>query len=75
MKLNVTDWSKLGQSLLDLIKAGVAAGLLLLNWLSAALSNGTIQLPYAALTLPVLTLLISQLDSYFINWQSKEATQ
>jgi hypothetical protein len=62
--------------LLDiLIKAGVAAGLLLLNWLSAALSNGTIQLPYAALTLPVLTLLISQLDSYFINWQSKEATQ
>jgi hypothetical protein len=33
----------------------------------AGLSGGTIQLPYGAVTVPVVSLLLSQLDSKFVN--------
>lgn len=73
MKLPAYNYSALGQSLLDIaIKAAVFAALLLINFVSAALTNGSLQLPYAAVTLPVLTLIISQLDSYFVAWAEKD---
>jgi hypothetical protein len=72
-KIPAYNLTALGQSLLDiLIKAGVFAGLLVVNFLSAGLTNGTFQLPYAAITLPVLTLLLSQCDSYFVAWAEKD---
>ncbi len=73
MKLQAVNLNPLQQSLLDIaIKAGVFLVLLLLNFISAALSNGTFQLPDAVLTLPILTLLVSQLDSYFVQYANKE---
>ena len=73
MKLKAFDYSALGQSLLDIaIKGGVFVALLLLNYVSAGLSGGTWQLPYPAVTLPVLTILVSQLDSYFVAWAEKD---
>jgi hypothetical protein len=72
-KIQAYNWSALGQSLLDIgIKAGVFAVLLLLNFVSAALSGGSFQLPYPAITLPVATLVVSQLDSKFVAWAQKD---
>jgi len=72
-KIPAYNWSALKQSLLDIaIKAGVFLGLLVLDSLSAALTNGSIQLPYATVTLPSLTLIVSQLDSYFVAWAEKD---
>jgi hypothetical protein len=72
-KIPAYNLTAFGQSLLDiLIKAGVFAGLLLINFLTTALTNGVIQLPYTAITLPVLTLLLSQCDSYFVAWAEKD---
>lgn len=72
-KIPAFNYSALEQSLLDIaIKIGVFAGLLVLNVISSALSNGSIELPYAAFTLPVLTLILSQLDSTFVAWSQKE---
>ena len=72
MKLKAFDMSSFGQSLLDIgIKVGVFAVLLLLNFISAALTNGTFQLPYPAIVLPILTLLVSQLDSFMVDYANK----
>jgi len=69
MKLQAVNLSPVQQSLLDIaIKAGVFLGLLLLDFISSALSNGTIKLPDPAITLPILTILVSQLDSYFVKY-------
>ena len=72
MKLKVYSLSPVEQSFLDIaIKAGVFLGLLVLNYVSSLLSGGTIQLPYAAVSLPVLTLIVSQLDSKFVAWSQE----
>jgi len=72
-KLNVSSWSPFEQSLLDIaIKTGVFAVLLVLNFITAGLSGGTIQLPYPAASLPIATLILSQLDSKFIQWAKEE---
>ncbi len=68
-KIPAYNWSVLGQSLLDIaIKVGVGAVILFVNSVSASLTNGAIQLPYEAFSLPLVTLLLSQFDSYFVNW-------
>ena len=73
MKLPAYNYSAFGQALLDIaIKAGVYGVLLLVNSVSAALSNGSFQLPYAAATLPIATLVLSQLDSKFVAWAQKD---
>ena len=68
-KLKAYDFGPIKLALLDVaIKAGVFAVLLILNLISAALSNGSIQLPYPAVLLPLLTLLVSQLDAKFVDY-------
>ena len=68
-KLKAYDFGPVKLALLDVaIKVGVFAGLLILNLLSAALSNGSIQLPYPAILLPLLTILVSQLDAKFVQY-------
>lgn len=75
MKIPAYNFSALGQSLLDiLIKVGVAAVIALVNAVIAALTNGAIQLPYEAVTLPIATLLLSQLDSYLVNWSGSASS-
>jgi len=72
-KLPAYNFSALGQSLLDIgVKVLVGAVLLLLDYVTTALSNGSITLPDPAITLPVLTLVISQLDSYVIDYTKKQ---
>lgn len=72
-KLKAYNFTPIAQSLLDIaIKAGVFVALLLINYISAALSNGTVQLPYPVATLPLATLIVSQLDSYFVAYAKKE---
>lgn len=67
--LKAYSYSNLGQSLLDLgIKLGAAIIVLALNFISTAVSNGSIQLPNPALTVPVLGLILSQFDSWFVQW-------
>lgn len=69
MKLQAVNYSSFKQSLLDIgIKAAVFVILSLLDFVSAGLSNGSFQLPSPQITLPILTLLVSQLDSYFVNY-------
>lgn len=74
-KIKAFALTPLMQSVLDVaIKAGVAIAVLLLNALSAALSNGTISIPLnfgGTLTLGVITLIVSQLDSKFIAWSAQ----
>ena len=73
MKLKAYNFSPIGQALLDIgVKVLVGAVLLLLDYVTTALSNGSITLPDPAITLPVLTLVISQLDSYVIDYAKKE---
>jgi hypothetical protein len=73
MKLKAYDFTPVGQSLLDIgVKVLVGAVLLLLDYVTTALSNGSITLPDPAITLPVLTLVISQLDSYVIDYTKKQ---
>jgi hypothetical protein len=60
------------QSLLDIgIKVGVFAALLILSDLGNVLSSGAFVLPYPTISLPLATLVISQLDSLVINYASK----
>lgn len=67
------NFSVFGQGLLDIaIKVGVAAVVLLVNALSSAVTNGSLQLPDPAISVPVITILLSQLDSYVVAWQAKE---
>lgn len=71
IKINAFILTPFWQGILDiLIKAGVALAILVLNYLSAALTNGMLALPYPGLTIPAATLLISQLDAYFVHWQA-----
>lgn len=71
MKLPVYNWSAFEQSVLDIaIKVGVFCGLIILNVLSSVMTGW--QLPDPAVTLPVLTLVLSQLDSLFVAWAQKE---
>jgi hypothetical protein len=73
MKLKAYNFTPIGQALLDIgVKVLVGAVLLLLDYVTTALSNGSITLPDPAITLPVLTLVISQLDSYVIDYAKKE---
>ena len=66
-------WGTLGRVLLDIgIKVGVGAVLLLLDYITTALSSGTITLPDPAITLPILTILISQLDELVVNYAKKQ---
>lgn len=61
--------SSFKQSLLDIaIKVGATAVVALLNAIVTAATNGSLQLPDAALAVPVLGLVVSQLDSYFVQW-------
>lgn len=65
------NWSPLKQSVIDfLIKVGVFAGLELCNFVSAAISNGTIQFTgvTGTLIIGIVSLAVSQLDSKFIQW-------
>lgn len=72
-KLKAYNLGSLGASLLDIgIKVGVFAVLLLINFVTTALTNGTITLPYPAILLPVMTLIISQLDSFVVDYAKKE---
>ena len=71
--INATQLSAFKLALLDIaIKVGVFAALLVLNFITSALTNGSVQLPYTPITLPALTLVISQLDSYFVDYAKKE---
>jgi hypothetical protein len=73
MKLKAYNYSALGLSLLDIgIKVCVGAVILLINFVTTALSNGTITLPDPVITLPVLTLLLSQFDSFVVDYAKKE---
>lgn len=73
-KLKGYSYSALGQSILDIaIKVGATAVITLLNGIVAATTNGSIQLPYPALLTPLLGLLVSQLDSYFVQWTGPQA--
>ena len=65
--------SSFKQALLDIaIKAGVFLVLLVLDFVSAGLTNGKFQIPDPVVMLPILTLLVSQLDSYFVAYAKKE---
>lgn len=69
MKLKAYNFSEAGATLLDIgIKVGAAAAILLLDAISSAVTGGTLQLPYPALSVPILTLLVSQLDNYFVQY-------
>jgi hypothetical protein len=73
MKLKAYNYSALGLSLLDIgIKVCVGAVILLIDFVTTALSNGTITLPDPVITLPVLTLLLSQFDSFVVDYAKKE---
>jgi hypothetical protein len=70
MKFDASQLSAIKQSLLDIgIKVGVFAALVVLNYISAGLTNGSINLP--PLLLGVLSLLVSQADSFFIDYAGK----
>ena len=72
-KLPAYNFSALGQVFLDIgVKVLVGAVLLALDYITTALTNGTITLPDPAITLPVLTLVVSQLDSFVIDYAKKE---
>lgn len=73
-KIKAFAMTPLMQSVLDVaIKAGVAMAILLLNALMSALSGGAITIPAnfgGAITLSILTLLVSQFDSKFVAWSA-----
>ena len=72
-KLQAVNLSPVAQSLLDIgIKVGVGAVILLLDYVTTALSNGSVTLPYPQLSIPLLTLLVSQLDSFVVEYAKKE---
>ena len=67
--IDASSLSKLKQALLSFgIRVFVFAALLGLDYISAGLSNGSVQLPDPALLLPVLTLIISEADTWLVNW-------
>ena len=69
--INATQFSAIKLAILDIaIKVGVFAALLVLDIASKALAN--FDLPAPAITLPLATLLISQLDAYFVDYAKKE---
>lgn len=71
MKFDATQLSAFEAAALDiLVKVLVFAILLVLNVVSKALT--TLSLPDPAITLPLATLLVSQFDSYFIDYAKKE---
>lgn len=66
------NWSALSQTLFDiLLKVAGVAVVALLNFVATGLSNGSIQLPAPALTTPILGLIVSQLDTFFVEWNNK----
>jgi hypothetical protein len=71
-KINAFTWPPFIQSLFDIvIKVGAYALVMLLNFVIAGLSNGSIQLPGGAVGVMIastLALILSQLDSKFVNW-------
>lgn len=76
IKINASQLSSFEQGLLDIfIKTGVGAVLFILNFASAILTNGSVTIPAnfgGAVTLSILTVLVSQLDSYIVDWSAKK---
>ncbi|MDE2098528.1 MAG: hypothetical protein KGL39_14840 [Patescibacteria group bacterium] len=69
MKLKAYSYSTLGQSLLDIaIKVGAVAVVTFLNAVATAVSNGGIQIPGGAFGITLVGLVVSQLDSFFVQW-------
>jgi hypothetical protein len=65
--------TKTQQALLSLgIRLGVIAAVAVLNFISAGLTNGTLQLPIPAILVPVIGLIISEADTWLVNWQAAQ---
>jgi len=61
--------SKLQQALVSLgIRIAVIAGLAILDFVSVSLTNGTLQLPYPAVSITLIGLLVSEADTWLVNY-------
>ena len=70
MKLKAYNYSATGLTLLDIaIKVGAVAVVALLNAISTAVTNGSIQVPFGAFGITLVGLLVSQFDSFFVQYQ------
>ena len=70
MKLKAYNYSATGQAVLDIaIKVGAVAVVAFLNAIATAVSNGSIQIPGGAFGITLVGLLVSQLDTFFVQYQ------
>jgi hypothetical protein len=56
------------------IRVGVIAAVAVLNFVSAGLTNGNLQLPIPAVLVPLIGLVLSEADTWLVNWQTTNPT-
>jgi hypothetical protein len=62
--------SKIQQALLSLaIRCAVIAAVAVVNYLITAFSSGVITLPLPVVTIPTVGLLLSEADTWLVNWE------
>ncbi len=62
--------SNFKQALVSLsIRLVVIAAIAVLDYVSASISSGTFQLPLPSVVVPVLGLIVSEADTWLVNWQ------
>lgn len=67
--------TKTQQALLSFfIRVGVIAAVAVLNFITAGLTNGTLQLPIPAVLIPLIGLVLSEADTWLVNWQTANPT-
>jgi len=65
--------TKTNQALLSLLIRVVVIGVVAaLDFIVAGLSNGSVQLPIPAVLVPVLGLILSEADTWLVNWEKTQ---
>ena len=65
--------TKTEQALLSFgIRVVVIGAIAILDYLSKSLTSGALQLPDPTLTVPVLGLLVSEADTWLVNWEGTQ---
>lgn len=76
MIFDASKLSKSGQALLSLgIRVGAIALVAVLDYVSAGLSHGTIQLPVPAFADTIIGLLVAEADTWAIQWETSVVGQ
>ncbi len=63
--------TKTEQAIVSFVIRGLVIGCIaFLDYISKSLSSGAIQLPDPAITVPILGLIVSEADTWLVNWNA-----